>query len=88
MTAPARVWKLALAPLLIWTAHFFIAYGLMLIFPLSDFVRWLTVALGFLGLAALFMVHRAAGAARERRVLPAILVSGVAIFWQSLVAFF
>lgn len=88
MSAPARVWKLALAPLLIWTLHFFLAYGLMLAMPDAAVVPWLVVVLGLLCLGGLFLVYRQAGSAKETRILPAIFLAAVAVIWQSLVAFF
>ena len=79
-------WRLALAALLIWAAHFFLAYGLMLALPDAPVVAWATIGLGLLGLALLGLLLRPTP--RHAVVRSAALLAGVGIIWQSIAGLF
>jgi len=79
-------WRPALAALLAWAVHFFVAYGLMLAAPNAPLVAWATLGLGLLGLAFLgLLLHRTP---RHAVVKPAALLAGVGIVWQSIAGLF
>ena len=79
-------WRPALAALLAWAVHFFVAYGLMLAVPDAPLVAWATLGLGLLGLAFLgLLLHRTR---RHAVVQPAALLAGVGIIWQSIAGLF
>jgi len=79
-------WRPALAALLVWAAHFFAAYGLMLAFPRAAAVAWLTLGLGLACLAILAWILRSTP--RHVTVLAATLLAAVGIAWQSIVGLF
>ena len=79
-------WRRALAALVAWAVHFFVAYGAMLAFPDAAFVGWLTLGLGVACLA--FVALNARPAAGNSTVIAATIVAALAIIWQSAVAFF
>lgn len=79
-------WRRALLALVAWAIHFFVAYGLMLAFPHSAFVGWLSLGLGC---ACLALVAWGARPARGPVIVKsASIISSIAIIWQSLVVFF
>ncbi len=79
-------WRPALAALLAWVLHFFLAYGLMLALPESRSVAWLTIGLGLACLAFLAWIVRSTP--RSPVVLSAALLAAVAIAWQSIAGLF
>lgn len=87
-----RSWLLMLGGLLVWAAHFFVAYGVASIFPGQDMARWLTIAATALALVVDGWIVRRALARRDKddfaaRVgMLAALLSAVAILWQALPA--
>lgn len=79
-------WRPALAALLAWAVHFFVAYGFMLAFPTAQSVKWLTLVLGLACLMFLGWLLRSPQ--RDPLTLSAVLVAGIAIIWQSMVGLF
>jgi len=79
-------WRPALRALIVWAAHFFVAYALMLAFPEADSVSWLTLALGLACLG--FLAWTLRSTPRNIVVVAASILAGVAITWQSIVGLF
>ena len=93
-----RKWALLLGGLVVWAAHFFLAYAFASIFPGSDLARWLALAATAAGLAGnamivwLALLQRRSSDELERweaRVGAAgAMLSFVAVAWQGLPAIF
>ena len=79
-------WRVGLLAMIVWAAHFFGAYGLMLVFPDAPVVGWLSLGLGLACLAALALLWRKAPRVATSRA--SLLLAGIAIAWQSAVALF
>ncbi|MES2902772.1 MAG: hypothetical protein V4696_01170 [Pseudomonadota bacterium] len=76
----------ALVALLAWAVHFFGAYGLMLALPDAPIVVWFTLGLGLACLAVLGVLLRSTP--WNTAAVLAVLLSGIAIVWQSISALF
>ncbi|MDQ3074319.1 MAG: hypothetical protein M3Q88_01725 [Pseudomonadota bacterium] len=87
---PPRTLRLLLAPLLVWTVHFFGGYGLALALPTSALLDPLIVALTILAEAVLIWLWQIAlGLARHRAIArKAIAIAAIAVAWQGLVVLF
>lgn len=72
--------------LLAWAVHFFVAYGVMLAFPEARSLGGWTLGLGLACLAFLAWIVRPKP--RHAVVISAVVLSGIAIIWQSIVGLF
>jgi hypothetical protein len=92
-----RKWGLLLGGLLIWTAQFFLLYGIVSVFPGTTLARLLAIAVTIAALAACVwiiffawkVVHSAADEVDRwigRTGLAVALISLVSILWQGLPA--
>ena len=79
-------WKPALATMVVWALHFFLAYGLMLIAPDARWVGLATLALGALCFAAIGLIFVRNG--RSKALTTAAPLAAIAIVWQSAVGLF